>query len=175
MRDLEAFVIRRLRPGDMDDYAQLMAVFAEAFDDVEAYSSARPGGGYVDKLLADDRIVALVARDGDAVVGGLVAYELRKLEQARSELYIYDLAVLESHRRRGVATALIGEVRGIARACNAWMVFVQADRGDEPAVALYSSLGDREDVLHFDIEPGPPVRPNRPGLPRSPRRKTVAP
>jgi aminoglycoside 3-N-acetyltransferase I len=38
-------------------------------------------------------------------VGGLIAYELEKFERARSELYIYDLAVAEDHRRRGVATA----------------------------------------------------------------------
>jgi aminoglycoside 3-N-acetyltransferase I len=31
------------------------------------------------------------------------------------------------------------------------MIFVQADVGDEPAIALYSRLGIREDVLHFDI------------------------
>jgi aminoglycoside 3-N-acetyltransferase I len=30
---------------------------------------------------------------------------------------------------------------------------VQADLGDEPAIALYSKLGAREDVLHFDIAP----------------------
>jgi hypothetical protein len=32
-------------------------------------------------------------------------------------------------------------------------MFVQADRGDDPAIALYSKLGVREDVLHFDIPP----------------------
>ena len=33
------------------------------------------------------------------------------------------------------------------------MIFVQADTGveDEPAIALYTKLGVREDVLHFDI------------------------
>jgi hypothetical protein len=31
---------------------------------------------------------------------------------------------------------------------------VQADYGDDPAVALYTKLGVREDVMHFDILPG---------------------
>ena len=31
------------------------------------------------------------------------------------------------------------------------MIFIQADRGDGPAIAFYSKLGRREDVLHFDI------------------------
>lgn len=34
------------------------------------------------------------------------------------------------------------------------MIYVQADRGDDPAIALYDKLGAREGVLHFDI----PVR-----------------
>ena len=33
----------------------------------------------------------------------------------------------------------------------AWVVYVQADHGDEPAIALYTKLGTHEDVLHFDI------------------------
>lgn len=54
------------------------------------------------------------AFDGDAVIGGLVAYVLDEFEQARTEIYIYDLAVAEAHRRQGVATALIDALRPIA-------------------------------------------------------------
>lgn len=34
----------------------------------------------------------------------------------------------------------------------AHVMFVQADAGDRPAIVLYTRLGRREDVLHFDIE-----------------------
>ena len=40
-------------------------------------------------------------------------------------------------------------------AAGAYTIFVQADYGDEPAIALYTALGTREDVLHFDISPEP--------------------
>ena len=86
------------------------------------------------------------------MVGGLAAYELKKFEQRRSEIYIYDLAVAETHRRRGIATALIEALKKIGRERGAWVIFVQADHGDDPAIALYTGLGVREDVLHFDIE-----------------------
>ena len=89
-------------------------------------------------------------QDG-VVVGGLAAYELKKFEQPRSEMYIYDLAVAEGHRRQGIATALIQELKGIAAERGAYVIFVQADHGDDPAIALYTKLGAREDVLHFDI------------------------
>ncbi len=92
-----------------------------------------------------------MALAADQVVGGLVAYELDKFERARREVYIYDLAVAEEHRRQGVATALIEHLRAIAAARGAWVIYVQADHGDDPAIALYEKLGVREDVLHFDI------------------------
>ena len=68
-------------------------------------------------------------------------------------IYIYDLAVAESHRRRGIATTLIRALDTIAAEADAWVIYVQADYGDEPAIALYDKLGTRENVMHFDIEP----------------------
>lgn len=76
---------------------------------------------------------------------------MQKFERDRREIYIYDLAVATEHRRKGVATALIGELKGIARKRRAYVIFVQADRGDAPAFALYERLGTREDVHHFDF------------------------
>jgi aminoglycoside 3-N-acetyltransferase I len=60
--------------------------------------------------------------------------------------------VAESHRRRGVATAMIGELRRIASQRNVHGIFVQADAEDGPAIALYESLGVKKRVHHFDIE-----------------------
>ena len=80
--------------------------------------------------------------------------QLKKFEQQRSEIYIYDLAVAAAHRRQGIAAALLEELRRIAAARGAYVIFVQADIGDEPAIALYSKLGAREDVLHFDLTVG---------------------
>jgi aminoglycoside 3-N-acetyltransferase I len=147
--------IIRLGPGDAALLARLNAMFGPAFDDVRTYTEAPPDEAYARRVLAKPDLVALVAvQDGD-VVGGLVAYVLDKLEQPRSEVYLYDLAVAEAHRRRGIATALIARLRELAHGLGAWVVYVQADLGDEPAIALYSKLGVREDVLHFDLPVGP--------------------
>jgi len=131
----------------------LNRLFGEAFGEPETFERAPPGDDYVRELLAKPHVCVLVALAGDEIAGGLVAYELEKFEQARSEIYIYDLAVAEPWRRRGVATALIADLRRIARERGAWMVFVQGDYGDDPALALYDKLGTREAVLHFDIAP----------------------
>jgi aminoglycoside 3-N-acetyltransferase I len=143
--------LRRLDPDDLGLMHSLLDVFGAAFDEVDTYGRARPDAAYLRRLLGSEDFIALAAvRDGH-VVGGLAAYELRKFEQARSEIYIYDLAVAEGYRRQGVATALIERLKAIGAARGAYVIFVQADHGDDPAIALYSKLGVREDVLHFDI------------------------
>lgn len=129
----------------------VLDLFAEAFEDPESYSERRPGREYLERLLGKDDFIALAALDEGRVVGALAAYTLEKFEQERSEIYIYDLAVAASHRRRGIATGLIELLRSLAQARGAYVIYVQADYGDEPAVALYTKLGEREDVMHFDI------------------------
>lgn len=139
--------------ADQDSLKELLIVFAEAFEDHESYQSAIPSDEYLNKLLARENFIPLVAIADGKVVGGLTAYVLQKFEQERSEIYIYDLAVLEEHRRQSIATGLINKLREIAREVGAYVIFVQADHGDDPAIRLYESMGIREDVLHFDIDP----------------------
>lgn len=145
------FHVRQLGPDDMALMEAMMTVFGEAFDDVETYTRARPRPHYVKRLLASRDFIALAALKNDTVVGGLAAYELHKFERERSEIYLYDLAVAREHRRQGIAMALIDEVKRIAARRGAYVMFVQADRHDAAAIALYTKLGKREDVLHFDI------------------------
>lgn len=146
--------IRRLTSRDIPLMEGMMTMFGEAFGEKETYTGARPSRAYLERLLEREHFFALAALDGDIVVGGLAAYELEKFEQERRETYIYDLAVAASHRRQGIATALINALRKIAAERKAFVIFVQADYGDDAAIALYTKLGTREDVLHFDIAPG---------------------
>jgi aminoglycoside 3-N-acetyltransferase I len=148
--------VQRLSPPQLPSFRQLIALFGRAFHDPETYSARPPSDAYLEALLSRMDVVVIVALDGGTVVGGLVAYVLPKFEQERSEVYLYDLAVDEGHRRRGIARDLILELRTVAAALGAWVIFVQADTGAEdlPAVRLYESLGAREEVLHFDISVG---------------------
>jgi aminoglycoside 3-N-acetyltransferase I len=145
--------IRHLAPSDLPVMRKLLRMFGEAFHEMETYAARPPADAWLERLRDDESFIALAALEGEEVVGGLAAYELRKFEQERSEIYIYDLAVAATHRRRGIATALIDRLREIASSRGAWVIFVQADTGaeDAAAIALYSKLGRREDVLNFDI------------------------
>jgi aminoglycoside 3-N-acetyltransferase I len=145
------FTVRQLGPGDITLFLELLTMFGEAFEEMETYAGAQPSEAYLTNLFRGDQFIALAALQGEAVVGGLTAYELKKFERERSEIYIYDLAVAAKHRRGGIATALIAQLKAIAKSRGAYVIFVQADPRDKPAVALYAKLGRREDVLHFDI------------------------
>ena len=137
------FSIQQLTSDDEALMRSLLGMFGKAFGEAQAYCGNQPAAGYLRQLLASDTFIALAALKN--------GYELRKFEQERSEIYIYDLAVAADHRRQGIATALIRKLQQLAAARAAYVIFVQADVGDAAAIALYSKLGVREDVFHFDI------------------------
>jgi aminoglycoside 3-N-acetyltransferase I len=144
-------MVKQLSGADVELLKQLLTVFGEAFEDVATYQDAVPDDDYLRSLLQRPHFIVIVAMNGTDVIGGLAAYELDKFEQDRREIYIYDLAVSERFRRRRVATSLITELKRLAKERRAYVIYVQADKGDEAAIRLYESLGTREDVHHFDI------------------------
>lgn len=146
-------IIRVLSADDLVPMRRVLALFGEVFGEPETCSSKQPDDDYLRGLLGGGAFVCVAAFLGDEVIGGLAGYVLPKFEQRRSEFYIYDLAVAGPHRRRGVATAMIDEVRRIAALRGIYVILVQADYGDEPAIALYTKLGRREEILHFEIWP----------------------
>lgn len=146
-----AVAIACLGKHDVSRMRELNLLFGRAFDDVGSYESNPPSDAYLNDFLAKEQNIVLVALHEKTVIGGLVAYALDKFEMARREYYIYDLAVDERYRRQGVATALIGRLCELAEHNGGWVVYVQADESDPPAIALYNKLGKGEQALHFDI------------------------
>lgn len=146
-----AWSIRQLRPDDATLFDGLLDLFAAAFDETDIPPAKRPSAAYRRALLDRPGIVVLVAASGDEVIGGLVAHELPMIVQAGSELYIYDLAVAEPFRRRGIATALIAAAAAVARDRGASAMFVQTEADNAAAAALYSRISHAEPVLQFDL------------------------
>jgi len=146
------YTYRQLTSDDVAVFKELLRVFGDAFNDNETYQHAIPTDEYLTNLLDKEHFIVIVAMMADAVVGGLVGYVLEKFEQQRREIYIYDLAVSDGHRRRGVATGMINTLKKIAADQGAYVIFVQADLEDGPAIALYRSLGMMKPAHHFDIK-----------------------
>jgi aminoglycoside 3-N-acetyltransferase I len=83
---MNVLTVRRLEQGDEHLFREMNMLFSRAFEDPETYTSKPPSPAYVENLLGKDHVFALVATEGGAVVGALVAYELQKFEQERSEI-----------------------------------------------------------------------------------------
>ena len=148
-----SFEVRILNSQDVGLMRGLIGMFAKAFGESQTYLGSQPSDAYLSDLLGKSHFIAIVTIIHESVVGGLVAYQLDKFEQDRREIYIYDLAVDEGYRRRGIATATIEALRAEAARRDAYVIFVQADLKDAPAIALYEKLGVKETAHHFDIVP----------------------
>ncbi len=146
-----SYSIRQLKNKDTRYLKDLLKVFGTAFNEIDTYQNHIPQDKYLLSLLSKSHFIALVAMVGKQVVGGLAAYELEKFEQERSEIYIYDLAVDKQHRGQGIATQLINQLKVIGSKRGAYVIFVQADKGDDAAIQLSNSLAIQEEVFHFHI------------------------
>jgi ribosomal protein S18 acetylase RimI-like enzyme len=92
-------------------------------------------------LLADRRTLMLVAFDGEQPVGFVLAHELPRRHGERAKLFLYEVDVSESHRRRGIASALLARLAELARERGIRVGFVLTDPGNGPANALYRGAG----------------------------------
>lgn len=102
MSESAPYSIRSLGRADVPVMERMLRMFGEAFDEVDTYTTKLPSTGYLERLLGSDSFIALAALEGADVIGGLAACELRKFEQERSEIYIYDLAV-DAHTGAGAS------------------------------------------------------------------------
>jgi [ribosomal protein S18]-alanine N-acetyltransferase len=118
--------IRLLAPGDEDVVRELAT-----FD----------GAGDPEALLADPRTLMLVAFDDARPVGFVLGHELPRRHGDRSKLFLYEVDVAESHRRRGIGKALLGRLAELARERGIRVGFVLTDDDNLAANALYRSAG----------------------------------
>lgn len=146
------YSIHRLNAEDIDTIVELNHLFGDVFEDNDNYVEDIPSNTYLASFLSSDNHVVLVSKNDEKVVGGLVAYVLTKFEKERKELYIYDLAVSRDFQRKGIGRALIEELKVVARNMDAYVIFVQADEGDD-AVKFYESLQPDENIRsrNFDF------------------------
>lgn len=146
------YTITRLTKHHVLKLQKLNELFGAVFEDTNNYQAHPPRAEYLADFLAQGQNIVLVAEHNGQVIGGLVAYCLTKFEQERKEVYLYDLAVSTSHQRQGIGKTLMNELRAVAKSLGAYIVFVQADEGDE-AVAFYESLGPVENLRarNFDF------------------------
>lgn len=149
------YKLRRLGGADLPAMRGLLALYAEAFEMPGEYLDRQPDDDWLGHLLQRPDFICLIAElENGQIVGGLSAYLLQKFEQPRQEIFIYDLAVAEAWRRRGIASQMLGWVSREAEQLGAWVIIIEAEEGDEPAIQLYRKLASSEEIAHhFNLAP----------------------
>jgi aminoglycoside 6'-N-acetyltransferase I len=136
--------IRILTP---DDDAILTRVAPEVFDNPVDPALTR-------EFLSDPRHHLAVALDGDRVVG--MASALHYVHPDKPpELWINELGVDPAYQRRGAGKRLLEALFDRGRSLGCGEAWVLTDRENLPALALYGSLGGRdEDAVMFSFTLG---------------------
>jgi len=120
-----------LRPADEHDLDAIMAIERASFP-TDAWSAAT-----MRATLTDPDSIAVVALDGDAVVG----YAAVLAPRGAADADVLTIAVAEAGRGRGAGRALLDRMLADAAARGARRVFLEV-RADNPvATALYASAG----------------------------------
>ena len=121
--------VRVLRPGEDG----LVAAASHLFD-----GPARPDA--TARFLAEDGHHLLVAYEEGRAVGFVSGVEVTHPDKG-TEMFLYELAVDEPFRRRGIGRALVERLAGVARQAGCYSMWVITDEDNEAARATYEGAG----------------------------------
>jgi len=130
-------VVRAIRPGEGPAIVAAGGLFDSAPDLATA-----------DRFLATPGHHLLIAYEGETPAGFVSGVELSHPDKG-TEMFLYELAVDERFRRRGIGKALVDELLGIARAHGCYDLWVLTDHDNDAALATYRSTGTTEESTHL--------------------------
>jgi ribosomal protein S18 acetylase RimI-like enzyme len=125
--------VRRAIRSDADEVARFQA----AFDDDVLPDETR-------RFLLDERHHLLLGYIDDRPAGFVSAVEVFHPDK-RAELFLNEIGVVEGARRRGMARALVEELKRLGRELGCAVVWVLTDDDNEAAMGLYRTTGGRAD------------------------------
>lgn len=106
------------------------------------------------EYLAESHFHLAVAVEADVVVGMASAVDYVHPDKPR-ELWINEVGVAATHRRRGVARRLLGALFEHGHGLGCWQAWVLTSRSNVAAMELYRSAGgvtDADDTTMFAFE-----------------------
>ena len=138
------FSVRRADYTDPADAAAIVML-------LDAYASDPAGGGeplsdfakanLVRELAARPQAYSILAFDGAQPVGLVNCIEGFSTFKCKPLVNVHDVAVLASHRGRGIAEQMLALSEAIARERGAVKMTLEVLSGNVPAVKLYTRIG----------------------------------
>ena len=143
-------LIRQLVPTDKDKWLVLWHGYLEFY--AQELSQEQTELSWDRLLNSQEGLNALVAVRGDELVGLAHFYWTPSTWTKHKDLYLEDLFVSPSHRKKGVADAMIEELRAIASAAGAKKLHGQTHKDNLIARQLYGGLGTQSEFLVYEKE-----------------------
>jgi aminoglycoside 3-N-acetyltransferase I len=136
----DGVVIRRLGPDEVD-----VVIAASSLFDRPAEAEA------TGRFLAAPDHHLLLAFAGDRAIGFVSGVEMTHPDKG-TEMFLYELAVDEAARGRGVGAALVAALRELAtdRGCHGMWVLTDAD--NEAAIRTYRRAGAAAPTTHVMLD-----------------------
>lgn len=139
-----AYTVRQADYADAADAAAIVML-------LDAYARD-PAGGHeplsdfakerlVPELAARPQAYSILAFDGDAPVGLVNCIEGFSTFKCKPLVNVHDVAVLSSHRGRGIAETMLAEAERLARERGAVKMTLEVLSGNAPALKLYRRVG----------------------------------
>ena len=128
------FTLKRLSAGDAPVFA---AIAPEVFD--EPVTPSR-----LDAYLNTPGHIMVLALDGDLVVGQCAAV-LHRHPDKPPELYVDEVGTASTHRRQGIARAMLDEMFRWGREFGCEEAWLGTELDNDPANALYRGYRPAED------------------------------
>ena len=124
---------------------------------VRALKAERVNYNYLRGFLKKETNILIVALDDVTPVGFLLAYELDRVDSPGAMLLLYEISVDESHRRQGVAKAMITAVKNICHERSIVKMWVLTNESNRAAMRTYESTGGElvaeDDLVMFLYRP----------------------
>jgi ribosomal protein S18 acetylase RimI-like enzyme len=121
--------IRVLRPGDHG----LVAAASHLFDGPARTDATA-------RFLAEPGHHLLIAYEEERAVGFVSGVEVTHPDKG-TEMFLYELAVDKTSRRRGIGRTLVEHLAALARAAGCYGMWVVTDHDNEAARATYEGTG----------------------------------
>jgi ribosomal protein S18 acetylase RimI-like enzyme len=99
-----------------------------------------PVPGAIERFLADPNHHLLIAYSAGAPLGFVSGVEVTHPDKG-TEMFLYELAVDQHHRHRGIGTALVNALAELARSRDCYGMWVLTDDENAAAAATYAKAG----------------------------------
>ncbi len=136
------FEIEKLSSNQIALAKELMLMF-QLDDGIE--NPTLPSENYLTEILAKDDFHVIVALKNNQLIGGLTAYEIKMFKRETIEMFLFEIGVEKSQRKKGVATALIEFLKEICIAKGIIEMFVGTGKDNLAARRLYLTTGGKAD------------------------------